>query len=324
MKTNSKQHLSILCCVTLCVAMLLGTTINAADAVSSTNKSPKAKMTPAQKTVYNHLTWARVETSKSIKACCKELITEFSTARSKARAYVEHVLGMSSTMKLISGKLSQDDRHTAYLKSKFESMVLSNNALKRAVECVKKKFEEDVSHIEAELLVRLRADVDDFEATKLSIVQQKNLFPQVMIDISKASSLATMEGLQVGIGRNIASFLISEVATKAFLRGALHSTISSKKASTWEEFGTSLIIGFAADVAMSAAYDALADPKGQLTKKIHSQLNKAERAFLMGTTANPGVWPQLIDASNNRSTLRESAVWYLMGFHSKSNKEDSK
>ncbi len=118
-----------------------------------------------------------------------------------------------------------------------------------------------------------------------------------------------MADFKGAVGVQIASFIAGEVLTMATVQLATSAGILTAGAVSgpWT-FGIGIVVGFAADVAVTHAYDKLYDAVGKLTKQVNGQLDQLERAILFGSPRRPGLERRLRDYSLRRSQARESTI----------------
>jgi hypothetical protein len=120
--------------------------------------------------------------------------------------------------------------------------------------------------------------------------------------------------LQAAVGREIASFILGEIAAHVGVKlGVSAGILGTGAGSGWATFGVGLVAGLVVDQVVTAAYDAYADPKGELTRQVVSQLDAMERLILDGSDGAPGLKSRLMQFAEERSALRETAVMQLLG-----------
>lgn len=282
------------------------TAVSEPSLLSLDGRDPKTVARP-------HLNWATAKCLSEVERPLEQVMELFAEARRNSRAFAEEALGWDSKLTIVSDYFQQTSEHSAFLKRKFESLVLSEEALMSALQRGIEEYQQSTKSIEGEMLVRLRSDAADFANAAINSRQDtaalQSLFQQA---VSQAGTAAGMD-LQAAVGREVASFILGEIATQVGMQLGVNAGILSTGAATgWSSFGISVIVGLAVDQMVTAAYDAYADPKGQLASQINAQLDEMERVIIDGADGRPGLRSHLQQFARERSTLRETVVLKLL------------
>ena len=114
-----------------------------------------------------HLTWASDKCQSEAEGPVDQIKVLFAEARSQTRAFADQALGWDSKLTIVSDFFQQTDEHSAFLRKKFESLVISEAELFAALERSLAQYQQITASIEGEMLVRLRTDANDFQNSPL-------------------------------------------------------------------------------------------------------------------------------------------------------------
>lgn len=260
-----------------------------------------------------HLVWAANRCLAETSGPIEQIQALFREARANSRAFAENALGWDSKLTIVSDFFQQTDEHSAFLRRKFEQLVISEAALLSALEQGITQYQHATASIEGQMLVRLRADASDFSSSPLvsaaDVMALQTLFQQAL---AKSGSAAGFD-LQAAVGRELASYILGEIAAQVGVPLGVSSGILSAGAATgWTNFGISLVLGLAIDQMVTAGYDAVLDPKGKLAEEINAVLDEMEELIIEGTDLQPGLRSRLQNYARERSSMRETAVLRLL------------
>ncbi len=274
---------------------------------------PTVEVRDARGVVRPHLMWASAKCLSAVDQSLEQVRAVFTEARSQTRAFAEEALGWDSKFTIVSDYFQQKNDHADFLRQKFESMVISEEMLLSAAQAAISQFQQATVSTEGEMLVRLRADTGDFKYSPITMTPDKAGLQALLQNALSQSGEAAGFDLQAAVGREVASYILGEIATQVGLQLGVSTGILSAGAATgWTSFGISVIVGFAVDQMVQAAYDSAADPKGQLSAQINAQLDAMEMLILDGSDNQSGLRSRLQQFARERSSLRETAVLHLL------------
>ena len=274
---------------------------------------PTVEVRDARGVVRPHLMWASAKCLSEVDQSLEQVSAIFTEARSQTRGFAEEALGWDSKLTIVSDYFQQKNDHAEFLRQKFESMVISEEMLMSAIERTIAQFQQATVSTEGEMLVRLRVDTGDFKYSPIAMTTDKAALQSLLQNALSESGQAAGFDMQAAVGREVASYILGEIATQVGLQLGVSTGILSAGAATgWTSFGISVIVGFAVDQMVQAAYDSAADPKGQLSAQINAQLDAMEMLILDGSDNQPGLRSRLQQFARERSSVRETAVLHLL------------
>jgi hypothetical protein len=107
----------------------------------------------------------------------------------------------------------------------------------------------------------------------------------------------------------IVSWVATEVLTVAAAQLATSAGIlGTGAASSWDTFGTSIVLGLIVDAVVQEIYAQQFDPIGTLSQKLDASLDEMESLILQGTSDSAGLHGCLRDYSSQRNAKRRQAI----------------
>jgi hypothetical protein len=269
----------------------------------------RPKPLTAQEIVAKDLGWANQECSAGINPRLNPVRELFGQARQGVRAFADDALGWESKFRLLTGYLSSGDEHGNYLRQQFSAHIFSQHQLESAVEAAVGGYMKHLEDVDAQLLVRLQADLCDVPTEQLSPGIDRNAIRQLLDEALREARKAAESDFRGMIGREIVSLVAGEVLSAVAVQLATSTGIlGAGAASGTVTFGAGLVVGFIADYAVSWTYDKLYDPIGQLSNQINQQLDQLEQMIIVGSGKQPGLQKRLQDYSLRRSKARDAAI----------------
>jgi hypothetical protein len=271
---------------------------------------PTAPVVTVQEIVAKDLEWANQLSGTGID---RELMSPvrglFAQGRKGSHAFADEVLGLRSKWYLTRDYITRGHTHAAFLREEFSKYIFAPQQLQKAVEAVVSAYMRHLEDVDSQLLVRLEADLSGIPAEQFTPGIDRGAIRKIVDEALRQAREASVADFKGAVGTQIASFIAGEVLTMATVQLATSAGILTAGAVSgpWT-FGIGIVIGFAADVAVTHAYDKLYDPVGKLTKQVNSQLDQLERAILVGSDKGPGLDQRLRDYSLRRSQAREAAI----------------
>jgi hypothetical protein len=255
-----------------------------------------------------HLNWADEASRQVAEQELRPLVAFFEEARQNTRRFAQETLSFDSKLTLVSDFFTQNGDHPRFLKERFESMVFVQDDLDRAVRGVVANYLRRLDHVEAQMLVRMKADLATLPETSMTGDLAPGLSKRLESVIREAVT-ATQTELQATVGLEIVSYLAGEVVTQATLQLATSSGILGAGAlSGTTTFGVSLVVGLIVDQIVTEIYNEAVDPVGKLSGTLNERLTEMERLILDGTTDKPGLVKALAEIAARRSVARRQAI----------------
>ncbi len=173
-----------------------------------------------QETVQKRLAEADSKSVAALEARLKPLKELFSRARWGSKAFSEEALSWSSKWELLKGYLNEDDGHRQYLSEAFTRHVLRTDELQAVMESAVRSYLDDIESCEAEMLVSLRADLEDPSRPKLLLPAHLKGGEPLQREFHGLPGLVggtVRLDLGVTVGRELGIMVASDVAARAAL-----------------------------------------------------------------------------------------------------------
>ncbi len=243
----------------------------------------------------------------------------FQSTKEGTAKFAELSLGWGSKWRLVADSIpyTQGDRHSEYLRSKFEELVFTPEQFEKVVRQSVDGYLTELRSIESKMLVDMKADLDDFPAEsalrKLDATQWQASFDDA---IAKASAAASDQ-----IGSDVATQLVSIITGEVLAQVAVRLGVSSGilttgAASGWATFGVGVAIGLVIDQLVTIAWDHWADPKGKLTKQLNMKIQEINILIRNGDSQVQGLRTRFRIIAEQRAVLRKDAIMELLKYYS--------
>ncbi len=308
-KTMSRSQRIVITSMGVLVGMFASVILT--SATGSLPDYPAKAVSPASSAhliADSHLDWADGATRQVAEEELRPLLAFFADARQNTRRFAQETLSFDSKLKLVSDFFTQNEDHPRFLKDRFESIVFVQEDLDRAVRGIVASYLRRLDDVEAQMLVRMKADLATLPETSLAGDLAPGLSERLEAVIRDAVA-ATQTELQASVGLEIVSYLAGEVVTQATLHLATSSGILGAGAlSGATTFGVSLVVGLIVDQIVSEIYNETVDPVGKLSSTLNERLTEMERLILDGTAEKPGLVNALADIAARRSVARRQAI----------------
>jgi hypothetical protein len=264
------------------------------------------------------------ESAKSMAARLKAAKADFEKARGNAPEFAEEALSWQSKWELTKEHLglSAEGSHERFLRAKFEEKVCSPDGLKRALEGAVNGFLTELEGLEAEWLVKLRADVSDEDlalAEALPHLKSEEAFKAEYRKLAREMLPVLAKDLKVEVVRQVASFAIGEIGTQLAVQiavsaaaemGVSAGVLGAGAMSGVATFGVGLAVCFLVDhwlgeVLKEAGYD----PQREIAGKVKGSLDRLEGVAVDG---DKGLKGHIRKLHQLRCKLREKAIQKLL------------
>ena len=262
-----------------------------------------------QRAVKRQLRWAEDQSLSGMDEGTKPVRDFFYSARSNTRNYAEEVLGWSSKWKLVKDYVTSGEEHSRFLQERFNAMVFSEQELNAAVEAVVAAHMRHIDDVEAEMLVRLEADLDKLPTDNFGTSLDRSAIAATLESALRDAVASAQGDLKAAVGRELASWIAGEILAQATIQLATSTGIlSTGAASGTVTFGVGIVVGLIVDAIVTEIYNQAYDPAGKLSDTLNSHLWQLETLVLEGSETSAGLLPRLRDYSRQRSEGRRSAM----------------
>lgn len=276
--------------------------------------SPTAPPAPSAKELAEpHLLRAESACREEIDAALADINAAFDSARSQTRAYASEALGWNSKWTYVNDCLWGTSDHEQFLMSKFEEMVLSSVQLETLIqECIA-RVQSHAEAVESQMLIDLRADLEGFVECPLTAAHSSEELQRLFAKSLAMAQSAAVNDVSAAVGREVVSLVAGEVLSHVAIQlGVNAGILGSGAASGWATFGVGLVAGIVVDEIVTLAYDAYADPTGELARTINAQLERMRHLIVEGSDEHPGLRRRLEEYLQRRASLRNAAVLQLL------------
>ena len=306
MSTFLTKHRRLAMAVGVTLGMLLAIVCGT---IVSDSPEPMPPSNSPESLVERHLEWAEENCIAGVGPQVEPIGMFFSDARMRTRPYAVEVLGWDSKWRLVTDYFKSQPEHPAYMRERFEAMVFSQADLDTLVAGVVTAYLHHLDDVESQMLVRLEADLTSLSREPYSgFVDQAALSQRLELALRDAMT-AAQNDLQAAVGREIVSWIASEVITQAtFSRAASAGILGTGAASGTVTLGVGVIVGFIVDAIVTEIYNQAYDPAGELSKQLDAHLIELERLVVEGTSDAPGLVTRLRDFSSRRGMSRRDAI----------------
>ncbi len=262
-----------------------------------------------------HLQWADDASERALDEQLRGVVRFFDAAKRNTRAFAQDALGWGSKWRLMADYVpfTRGGRHETFLRQQFDARIFSAADFERALQQAIAGYLAELRSIDAQMLVKLRADAADFpSAFALSHYDEaqirehyEHLFAQIVQN--------TNSQLRPEIATELASLIAGEVLTQVAVRlGVSAGILGAGGASSWMTLGVGVVVGVIVDQIVSWIWDWYADPKGSLAAVIDGRLDEIRRLVIEGSTDVQGLRTRLRDVARQRAAVRSSAVLELL------------
>lgn len=273
---------------------------------------PPVKRTPSPEEIAGpHLQWAEQEAADVLNEHLAQLDLFFAEARQHTPQFADRALGWSSKWRLAAEYVpfTKGGRHEAFIRQEFEQHIFTPQQLAEVVEHVVANYLTHLRSIESQMLVKVRADTDDFPETFIVAELDESRFRSRYDEAVSQALAATGSGLRSDIATQLVSLIAGEVLTQVATRlGVSAGILGTGAASSWATFGVGLVVGLIVDQIVSWVWDWYADPTGNLAVQLDSKLAGLNRLIVDGADGVQGLRARLKAYSQDRARVRKEAV----------------
>ncbi|QJW93238.1 hypothetical protein [Frigoriglobus tundricola] len=249
--------------------------------------------TPEQRVVRQHLGEADAKSEKAIDARLQPLAKLFAKGRTGSKAFAEEALSWDSKWHLLKATVRGDESHRIFLSDAFARHVFSPDELREALEGAVAAYLDDIDGFEAEMLVRLRADLADPARPDKVLPAHLEGEKEFRLAYQTLSGRLVDElhlDLGVTVGRELGLMIASDVAAQTALQAAKAAAaemgvnagvLSTGAVSTVATLGLGMIAALILDYVLDEVFKLAGyDPAAKIEALVVESLDKMEAALI--------------------------------------------
>lgn len=260
-------------------------------------------------TVARHLNWADQQAAAGLDPQLNPIRDLFKEAKAGTRAFSEDALGFDSKWALITGFVRGNDDHRRYLAERFAARLFAPEDLERVVKYAAQAYLTHLDNVDAMLLVNLKADLANIPSSGFSPGMNASAIEQAMHTAINDAVRAVEADFPWMIGREVVSNVAGDLIAAAGVRLATSAGILSVGASSGAvTVGGGLVLSIIIDYVVSWAWDKIANPCGELSRKLDETLTQLEQVIVNGYGNEPGLYKRLVAYAARRSQARKTAI----------------
>lgn len=231
----------------------------------------------------------------------------FTSAKSHTRAFARDALGLYSKIAWARGK------HDKYLAARFRENVFAPEDIEATVTKAVASYLDDVEGIENQMLVNIRLDVANLPVGASIGRMSVDEFREAFRGMTKEISSHTAWNVGSDVGKEFAAQIAGQVLVRAAARLGVSGGILAAGATTsWATFGVGVAVALVIDLMVSAIWDWVEDPRGQLADQMNIKLEEIRHMIVDGDTETPGLRQELQKYAMQRAVVRRDAVHALV------------
>lgn len=262
-----------------------------------------------------HLLRCQQRVSLASQSHTEPIVDLLNRAQIKVPKFSKTALSFASKWRLIADSVpyTKGDRNEIYLREEFESIVLRSSDLEEAIQESIASFLQEIRSIENQMLVELRADLDDFPQVDWSKWKDDATLRE-QFDIAIATAMESSNtDFKNAVGSQLISLIAGEVLTQVAVRvGVSAGILGTGAASGWATLGIGVVAGIVIDQVVSTVWKYWDNPETELTEQIQSQLSNLQRLICEGDETTRGLRQHYTRVSEERDSLRRLAIHSLL------------
>ena len=249
--------------------------------------------TPEKVAVRQHLGEADAKSKAAIDARLRPLTALFAKARKGAKPFAEEALSWQGKWALVKGLVDDGEYHRCYLSEVFARHVFSPDDLHAVMESAVRAYLDDVEGFESEMLLRLRADLENLAEGGEPVRVLRQGDAEFRREYRTMSELVVRElraDLGVTVGREVGMLVVTEIATQTAIQagkaaaaemGVAATLLGSGAASMVATLGVGIVISIVIDYLVDAIFKELGyDPAGKIEATVCESIDKLEAALM--------------------------------------------
>jgi len=261
--------------------------------------------------IRKHEEQARKRCQKALMQQLAAIPNFFEEAKKGCPDFADYALGWGSTRRYIQDLIPFGDceKHKRFLEEKFAECIFAEADLVRLVEKVVKGYVQEVQQIENQMLLELRADLEDIDPrwAKLEVKQFQEEYNKHLEKVCKEATTKliyhTLKAAQVPAslvaGRYLEINILQVILRRLGIRaGAVVSGTVT--------FGVGVIIAIVIDTILDRILNWIYDPKEELVKKLRDTFDELKTDIL------EKVKQELEKFTEEREAVRQAALQSML------------
>jgi hypothetical protein len=288
----------------------------------------QAYFTHEKRAIRARLSEADAKCQAAVDARLKPLTDLFAKGRDNARAFADDALSWSGKWQFVKGLADGGRSHQLYLSECFARHVFSPDQFQAALEGVVRTYLDDVEAAEAEMLVRLRADLADSVRPDAlpSLLRSNEEFRKEYAQLARTVKEQVLADLGVSVAQGVVSAVAAECATQVVLQAARAAAaelgvnagiLTAGAGATVATLGVGLVVAVVIDYLIAEAFKwAGYDPAAEVADQVRQSLRRMEEALLrepgfFSSETKGSLRQRLDDIHAARAQARRAAIYQL-------------
>jgi hypothetical protein len=258
-----------------------------------------------------HLQMCHQRVSESAARHLEPIVEQLNRARNGTAAFSKIALGLGSKWRLMADAIpgTKGGRNETYLKKAFEQHVLRGDALEAAIVQSITSFLQEMRSHEGEMLVNLRADLQDFPYVDWSTWRDETILNQRFDAAINTVIRASEADFRQAVGSQLVSLIAGELAAQVAVRmGVSAGILGAGAASGWATLGVGVVAGLIIDQIVTRVWYWISNPEHDLTREIQSQIDSLQKHICHGDQQSPGLIQRFLDLAKEREPIRRDAL----------------
>jgi hypothetical protein len=227
----------------------------------------------------------------------ERVLAFFAERKQNSRDFGEAVLSLGGKWAFVKSKLpfTDSDGHREFLRQRFGQIVLSGPELQELIQTVVAGYISELTGIENDLLVQIRADLSDSELARVetgAIMRTDEAFKREFAKSLDQVAAVVGHDVVVQVGRDTVNWVGADIATNITI--SLGTALAERLGISGGILGSgaasgvaTLGIGLAASVVIDAVLDQVLkacghDPAGDIAAKVDEALDLLQAMLLDG------------------------------------------
>ncbi|MGH7171804.1 MAG: hypothetical protein ACRELG_16120, partial [Gemmataceae bacterium] len=206
----------------------------------------------------------------------------------------EELLSLRGKWKAVKAEIGNQSDYAAFLREAFAEHLFPMEELEKAVDAAVRGYLAELESIDNALLVRLRADLDDDELSRMTIpaLRSDQAFHNHYRELSERVSQDLRTDLAVVAVRELFSWEAGNIATDLTMQagaaiaaqmGISSTILTSGAASTWQTLAVGLVVGFVLDAVINKLIKAAGyDAEEKIARRVEERLSELGRTITDG------------------------------------------
>jgi hypothetical protein len=258
-----------------------------------------------------HLDVCTKRIEQSISSHFEPLIDLLNRARNRVPEFSKSALSFGSKWRVALDYVPFTDgqKSHAFLYESFQKEVLSSEDLEKAISQVVQNYLKEVGAAESQMLVDIRADLDDFPSVTFTEWRNDESLKERFEQAIAVAMETNGKDLQSNVGSQLVSLIAGEVLAQVAVRmGVSAGILGAGAASGWATFGIGVVAGVVIDQIVSHVWAFVDDPEKELTYQVQKQIDSLQSLLCNGDDQVTGLKQHFSRIGEERSQLRTIAI----------------